>query len=269
MATESVLWTALPERVSAKAGELPRRHRVRLAAPVDRRRAVRCRSRSSRRSPTGRRRSASSSSSSRSRASGTFDTDADPDRSRSPTRRRGSCVFGGDVGVDRPRSSGTCRRRRIRIFPAAEVADHVLDLYTDVAERLSADQFPPVTFGPLGDARRRPRPSRRRPRRTSTSGSTRCSTHETSQLVEDRSAAATSPRARAARRAAAASRSRRPTASTTGSGTGRASASPAGTIDPAKVPPPPKRRRVRLPRLRRRARRLPASCCGRSGWRST
>ena len=38
--------------------------------------------------------------------------------------------------------------KKVRSFPAAEVADHVLDLYTDVAEGYPLT-FPPVTFGPL------------------------------------------------------------------------------------------------------------------------
>ncbi|MEY2414754.1 MAG: hypothetical protein QOH53_88, partial [Ilumatobacteraceae bacterium] len=58
-------------------------------------------------------------------------------------------VFGGDVGVD-DRVFNDLSERRMRSFPADDVANHVLSLYSDVAVDHPFD-FPPVTIGPLAE----------------------------------------------------------------------------------------------------------------------
>ncbi len=78
---------------------------------------------------------------------GTFDTGADPDSFAQPDSATWALVFGGEVGVITGEFKDLSEKK-IRSFPAAEVADHVLDLYTDVAEGYPLT-FPPVTFGPL------------------------------------------------------------------------------------------------------------------------
>ena len=74
--------------------------------------------------------------------------DTGPDADSTPAdQATWKLVFGGDVGVVSGEFTDLSERR-VRSFPAADVDDHVLGLYADVASTFPTG-FPPVTTGPL------------------------------------------------------------------------------------------------------------------------